>query len=195
MHSKDCLQLPYGESYNWNFGFRMHCTNSGSADQITRDGYIIDLAKLLKHPPIYRLAGPSSIVEPPSSSFPPSLPHTLPPSLTSSLPPSLLPNPVLTFLTQYGWYILVGVVLTLVAWVKLKPHLLAWSKKRQEWFEEQNFGELSSLSSHWAQRWGCGLRWSLCMVMQFGEEPGMGVVWGVWVESGVKWVWCGWSQQ
>ncbi len=39
--STDRLQYLYGESYIWKFlhGFHVQCTNSGRANQITRDGY------------------------------------------------------------------------------------------------------------------------------------------------------------
>lgn len=52
----------------------------------------------------------------------------------------------ITFLTQYGWYGMLVLVLVGVAWVKLKPHILAWLKKREEWIEEQNFDPVKAES-------------------------------------------------
>lgn len=61
----------------------------------------------------------------------------------------LLPPPVVTQLVpQYGWYILLGLILLMVAWTQLRHHVYAWLQRRNEQVEERNFGRLSCPSGH-----------------------------------------------
>jgi len=40
---------------------------------------------------------------------------------------------------QYGWYILLGLILLMVAWTQLRHHVYAWLQRRNEQVEERNF--------------------------------------------------------
>lgn len=42
-------------------------------------------------------------------------------------------------MSDYGWYVLLTVVVLGVAWSRLKPHYHLWKKKREDWIDEQNF--------------------------------------------------------
>ena len=46
----------------------------------------------------------------------------------------------LTFLSQYGWYILILAVVLFYIWNKYGSNYYNWRKKREEWLDEQNFG-------------------------------------------------------
>ncbi len=46
-----------------------------------------------------------------------------------------------TFLSQYGWYILILAVVSLYLWNKYKANYYNWKKKREEQLEEQHFGK------------------------------------------------------
>ena len=45
-----------------------------------------------------------------------------------------------SFVSQYGWFILIGTVLLVYMWYKLQPTFKAWKQKRERREDEQNFG-------------------------------------------------------
>ena len=45
----------------------------------------------------------------------------------------------LFLLSNYGWYILLIVIILFVVWVNIKPSVERWLKKREERIEEENF--------------------------------------------------------
>ena len=45
----------------------------------------------------------------------------------------------LFLLMNYGWYILLGVIVLFIVWANIKPSVLRWLKKREERLEEENF--------------------------------------------------------
>lgn len=45
----------------------------------------------------------------------------------------------LLLFANYGWYILLGVIVLFIVWVNIKPIVQRWLKKREERVEEQNF--------------------------------------------------------
>ena len=53
--------------------------------------------------------------------------------------------PVLQLLPEYGWYLLLALVVAVLAWIQLRHHVYAWLKRRQNLLEEQNFGRLGSV--------------------------------------------------
>lgn len=44
------------------------------------------------------------------------------------------------YLSQYGWFILLGCIVVLYVWYKLQPSFQSWRKKQKERQEERNFG-------------------------------------------------------
>ena len=42
-------------------------------------------------------------------------------------------------LTNYGWYILLGLVVMVIVWANIKPAIQRWLKKREQRQEELNF--------------------------------------------------------
>ena len=49
------------------------------------------------------------------------------------------------FIEQYGWYILLGIILLIYIWYKLQPKYYAWIKKREKWIDEQNYGKMDRI--------------------------------------------------
>ena len=45
----------------------------------------------------------------------------------------------LFLLSNYGWYILLIVIVLFIVWANIKPSVQKWLKKREERIEEQNF--------------------------------------------------------
>ena len=45
----------------------------------------------------------------------------------------------LLLIANYGWYILLGVIVLFIVWANIKPSVQRWLKKREERLEEQNF--------------------------------------------------------
>ena len=48
----------------------------------------------------------------------------------------------LLFLEKYGWFVLLGIVVALFIWSKLKPLLRKWKEERDKRIEEENIGNL-----------------------------------------------------
>ena len=40
---------------------------------------------------------------------------------------------------NYGWYILLGVIVLFIVWTNIKPSVQRWLKKREDRLEEQNY--------------------------------------------------------
>ena len=45
----------------------------------------------------------------------------------------------LLLIANYGWYILLSVIVLFIVWANIKPSVQRWLKKREERLEEQNF--------------------------------------------------------
>ena len=46
-----------------------------------------------------------------------------------------------TFVSQYGWFLLMGLAVVIFLWYKFQDKYYAWKKRRDERLEEQNFGK------------------------------------------------------
>ena len=49
------------------------------------------------------------------------------------------------FVSQYGWFLLLGAVLLVWLWYKMRPHYSSWRRERERQQEERNFGERKEL--------------------------------------------------
>ncbi len=52
---------------------------------------------------------------------------------------TLLHHAVLFLLANYGWHVLLTLIVLAIVWTNIKPSVLRWLRKRQERLEEENF--------------------------------------------------------
>ena len=50
----------------------------------------------------------------------------------------------LFLLSNYGWYILLIVIVLFIIWANIKPSIQRWMKKREERIEEENFDPIKA---------------------------------------------------
>ena len=43
-------------------------------------------------------------------------------------------------MSQYGWFILLGLVVLLYVWYKIRPSFQEWQRKQRDLEDERNFG-------------------------------------------------------
>jgi len=50
----------------------------------------------------------------------------------------------LSLVSQYGWHILITVIILVVVWSRVKPYYYQWRKKQEELNDERNFDSVKA---------------------------------------------------